>query len=255
MEINILNLVTLFIIYSFFGWILESVYKSICQRKWINSGFIYGPFCPIYGVGAIIMFIFLERYKDNLILLFFAGFIVLSVWEYLVGWFLEKAFNTTYWDYSNHKINIKGRVCLTNSIMWGILGIIFIHFIHPGITNLLSKIPQNITTVLTVIIGGYILIDAIITTIKVKGLEGQINKISEIGETLKEKLEQIKVEGQNNIENLQYKIDELKKQQAKLKTKVVRRTNRLKKAFPTMKSETISQFLNQKIELRREKNK
>ena len=110
MEISILNLITLFIVYSFLGWVIESTFKSICERKIINTGFLYGPFCPIYGIGAIIMLLFLERFKNNIILLFLAGFFVLSIWEYIVGWILEKAFKTTYWDYSDHKFNIKGRV-------------------------------------------------------------------------------------------------------------------------------------------------
>ena len=234
------------IVYSFLGWVIESTFKSICERKIINTGFLYGPFCPIYGIGAIIMLLFLERFKNNIILLFLAGFFVLSIWEYIVGWILEKAFKTTYWDYSDHKFNIKGRVCLTNSIMWGVLGVVFIHYIHPFIIENLNKIPENIITISTVILGGYLIIDAIITTVKVKGLEGQINKLGIIGENLKEKLEELKElnkeAGQISIDKIQEKIDELKYQQTKLKRKLIRRTNRLKKAFPTMKSNAISEF-------------
>lgn len=77
-SIQILRLLLYFIIYSFFGWVLESIFKSILQRKFVNSGFLYGPLCPIYGFGAIIMLLFLSTFKDNILLLFITGFIVLS---------------------------------------------------------------------------------------------------------------------------------------------------------------------------------
>ena len=119
MEIDsnqILRLLLYFIIYSFFGWVLESIFKSIIQMKLVNSGFLHGPFCPIYGFGAIIMLLFLNSFKNNVFILFIAGFIVLSVWEYIVGVLLEKKFNTKYWDYSENFLNIQGRVFLMNSI-------------------------------------------------------------------------------------------------------------------------------------------
>ena len=94
--IDIIKIIMYFIVYSFFGWIMESVLKTVIQKKPVNSGFLYGPFCPIYGFGAIIMFIFLQGFKERPILLFIIAFFVLSTWEYLVGWMLEKIFHTKY---------------------------------------------------------------------------------------------------------------------------------------------------------------
>ena len=110
------EILTYFIVYSFLGWVMESVFRSIIEKKIINTGFLRGPFCPIYGIGAIIMLIFLERFQDKPILLFFIAITLLTAWEYIVGVILEKLFNTKYWDYSNHKFNFQGRICLTNSI-------------------------------------------------------------------------------------------------------------------------------------------
>ena len=135
MENNIFNLWTYFIIYSIAGWILESVYRSYREKKIINTGFLNGPLCPIYGIGAIIMFLFLRQFSNNIIILFTVSLIGMSLWEYLVGYLLEKIFKTKYWDYSDHKINIKGRVCLSNSICWGILGVIFVKYIHPFVKS------------------------------------------------------------------------------------------------------------------------
>jgi len=103
------NLLFYFLIYSFFGWILETVYKSVLQKKYVNSGFLFGPFCPIYGFGAVILYLFLDSFKDNLVLVFLIGMIIFSIWECVVGYWLEKFFNTKYWDYSNEKFNFKGR--------------------------------------------------------------------------------------------------------------------------------------------------
>lgn len=256
METNIINLLTYFIIYSFLGWIMESVFRSIIEKKIINTGFLYGPFCPIYGIGAIIMFLFLNSFNNNIFLLFIISFIVLSIWEYIVGWILEVIFHTKYWDYSENKFNIQGRLCLLNSIFWGFLGVAFIKFIHPFIINLLIKIPQNITYISTIIIGIYILIDAIVTAIKVKEIDIGISRFKELNETIKQKLKELKEitsdTTSSTIENMQRKIEELKGEQVKLKNKLLRQTIRLKKAFPTMKSEKITEFLSQKIdEIRR----
>lgn len=144
MNINLLELLTYFILYSFLGWVMESVFRSICERKLINTGFLRGPFCPIYGIGATIMFLFLEGFENKPILLFFISIIILTAWEYVVGVFLETVFHTKYWDYSDHKINFQGRICLTNSIFWGILGIIFVKYLHPFIQKIMIQIDTRI---------------------------------------------------------------------------------------------------------------
>ena len=148
--IEIIKIILYFIIYSFLGWVLESVYKSIGQRKLVNSGFLHGPFCPIYGFGAVIMFLFLNKFTNNIVLLFIMGFFILSIWEYIVGFILEKTFNTKYWDYSNNKFNIQGRVCLKNSLFWGALGVIFTTYIHPYIIQKVDQISENEAEISTV---------------------------------------------------------------------------------------------------------
>ena len=81
---TIFYILTYFVIYSFLGWVLESVVRTICEKKIINTGFLIGPFCPIYGFGAIIMVLFLDKFKNNIIILFLISFIVLSIWEHFI---------------------------------------------------------------------------------------------------------------------------------------------------------------------------
>lgn len=244
-------------IYSFLGWLLESVVKTYAQKKIVNSGFLYGPFCPIYGIGALIMLAFLESFKNSTILLFLIGFVVLSIWEYIVGFMLEKTFHTKYWDYSNNKFNFQGRVCLMNSTFWGILGVVFIKYIHPFISTQVDRIPEKAIVIVSLLLALYMVIDLIITIVKITNIQTKLESLKEITENLNEQLKQIKkLDKSINKESIQNVIDELKYKQTKIKRKLYRITNRLRKAFPTMKSETIEkigEILNQKIEIRKNK--
>ena len=259
---TIIYFITYLILYSFAGWILESVCKTIEQRKFVNSGFLNGPFCPIYGFGAIIMLLCLSFLKEKPILLFIAAFFILSIWEYLVGLFLEKVFKTKYWDYSHLKFNIQGRVCLKNSLFWGVLGVAFICCIHPFIDKYIKMIPINILLYIDIIIGIAILVDLVFSIIAITNFEIMVKKINELGDSIKEKVKEAKELNEKNklkleetekksIENIEKIIQELKRNQAKLKIRIYRQANRLKKAFPSMKSEAITAFLNQKIDLKK----
>lgn len=241
----IIKVSTYFLIYSFLGWVLESIYKSFYEKKFVNSGFLFGPFCPIYGFGAIIMYLFLDDIKSKPILIFIIGFTVLTFWEYIVGVFLEKIFHTKYWDYSNNKFNFQGRICLQNSMFWGILAVVFIDIVHPIIVGMLEKIDSDI--ILYIIIIGYILvlIDTITSVINTFSITDKLKNIEELNNSIKEKLEEIKSRGIPNI-SIQEAIDELKLKQEKLVRKMYRTVIRMKKAFPTMKSEQITKFLNER---------
>lgn len=242
------NLLIYFIIYSFLGWLLESVYKTIIFKKVTNSGFLYGPVCPMYGIAAVMM-ILLSRISNNLIIIFILSFFAFSIWEYIVGFILEKCFKTKYWDYSDLKFNIKGRVCLKNSIYWGILGVILIFVIQPLIENAISYIPEMALLCIEIILTIAVLSDAIITIFKTMIIHKKIEEVFEIGSTIKEKLTELK-EGihqeRETREHLQNIIDDLKQRQDNLKIKVYKKINRLKKAFPEMHSENITRFMKQK---------
>lgn len=256
---TILYLITYLIIYSLAGWLLESIYKTIYMKEFVNSGFLIGPYCPIYGFGAIIMLLTLSFLKEKPVLLFLASFFILTCWEYLVGLFLEKAFKTKYWDYSNIKFNIHGRVCLKNSIYWGILGLIFIEILHPFIETQINKVPINILFYINVIVGIAMLVDLVASVAATISFEEMIAKINEIGETIKEKAKELRerektktlVEEEGSFENIEGIITKLKFEQSKLKIKIYKQANRLKNAFPTMKSETITKFLSEKIDLKK----
>lgn len=254
METNWFEILTYFIIYSFLGWIMESVFRSICEKKIINTGFLRGPFCPIYGIGAIIMFIFLDSLEDNIIELFFVAVMLLTIWEYLVGVLLEKLFKTKYWDYSNHKFNFQGRICLTNSIYWGILGVIFVKYIHPFVQNVINRIDENLLKYVVSILSIVLLIDMITTIIKVKNIKSTLEKIEELNKEIKEKLKEIRALKKNqektiSTENIQEIVEKLKKKRNRTILHLYKNVYRLKKAFPAINTKEITEVLNKKIEI------
>ena len=248
-----------FVIYSFLGWCVESIYKTILEKKFINSGFLYGPFCPIYGFGAVIMILLLKKLPNNIFIIFLSSTFLLTIWEYIVGVLLEKIFKTKYWDYSDLKFNINGRVCLKNSIYWGILGVVFTFIIHPFIQNMVALIQPTTLFHVNVIIYIILLTDVVVTINRILFIDEKINQLYEISDKIKEKINELKQSEElekATIQNMKNVISELKEQQAILKIKIYKLIIRLKRAFPTMKQpEMTSKFIEQKIDLKSLRNK
>ncbi|NTU88330.1 MAG: putative ABC transporter permease [Actinobacteria bacterium] len=130
-----------FFIYSFIGWAYESIYCSIIERRVINRGFLNGPFCPIYGAGAIADILLLGTIQNPLVL-FMTGAVVASILEYLTSWLLEMIFHAKWWDYSHMGFNLNGRVCLLGAVVFGAFAVTLILFIHPVTIRLIGLIPR-----------------------------------------------------------------------------------------------------------------
>ena len=118
-----------FFIYSFLGWVCECIYCGVPAKKFINRGFLAGPYCPIYGCGALAVIYTLTPFSDNVVILFGMGVIVTSALEYITSYMMEKLFHTKWWDYSKHPFNIHGRICLKNSILFGLMVFILVLWI------------------------------------------------------------------------------------------------------------------------------
>ena len=132
-----------FFIYSFIGWIIETIYVSIKQKKLANRGFLIGPYCPIYGLSAILMVSILSNYKKDIVILFIVGLFIASLLEYITSLTLEKLFKVRWWDYSKNILNIDGRVCLLNSIIFGLLCIFLVRILDPKIEQFIYNIPAD----------------------------------------------------------------------------------------------------------------
>lgn len=253
-----------FIIYSVLGWIMESIIRSVIERKIINTGFLRGPVCPIYGIGAIIMLLFLEKFQDNIIALFFISIVVLTGWEYLVGVLLEKLFHTKYWDYSHQKFNFQGRICLTNSLFWGVLGVVFVKYIHPFVESLISRVDMNLLYYIIGIISLVMIVDFITTLVKVKNIKLTLEKADKINKEIKEKLKELRKINKDlkeekdetkskTKENIQKLIEQLKKKRNRTILRLYKNVYRLKRAFPAINTKEITEVLSKKIEIRKKK--
>lgn len=152
-----------FIIYSFMGWVMETCYCSIVERRLVARGFLYGPICPIYGGGVVLMILFFTPLKQNLVLFYIIAVLVMTSWEYLVGWFLEVTTHVKYWDYSQYRFNLKGRVCLWVALTWGVLSYIVIFFVHPPIQSLVERCPPWLEFMLCGAFLALLMVDAVLT--------------------------------------------------------------------------------------------
>ncbi len=133
------KIITYFFIYSFIGWILETIYAFLVLGHFVKRGFLIGPICPIYGFGAILLLILLKNYKGKPISQFLIAGFTFTVFEYIASYMLEVIFGLRWWDYSSEAWNLQGRVSLSYSIIWGALGILLIEGIHPYISKILEK--------------------------------------------------------------------------------------------------------------------
>lgn len=146
-----------FYIYSFIGWCWESLYVSFLQKRWVNRGFMRGPFLPIYGSGALIMLLVCVPFKNHLLLTFLPGMIGATLLELATGAAMEALFRVRYWDYSERKLNYKGYICLEASLLWGVFTILMNLLLHRPVHWLLTHLPpfwlQAGTAVITLLVG------------------------------------------------------------------------------------------------------
>ncbi|MDE5907916.1 MAG: hypothetical protein K2H52_04110 [Lachnospiraceae bacterium] len=148
-----------FYFYCFFGWIFESTFVSVKSKKFVNRGFMRGPFLPIYGSGAIMMLVVSMPFQDNIFLTYVAGCIGATALELVTGVAMEALFKVRYWDYSNQRFNFKGHICLSSTIAWGFLTILMTEFLHRGVEKVIFMIPYTVVVFVTVALTVYIIID------------------------------------------------------------------------------------------------
>ena len=130
-----------FLLYSILGWIVESIYMSICNRKLTNRGFAKGPFCPIYGVGALTVYFVLRPYSSNGFLLFLLGSLLATALELLTGIIMKRIFGEIWWDYHEKPFNYKGILCLESSIAWGFYTLFLFLFLQRFVEGVVARIP------------------------------------------------------------------------------------------------------------------
>ena len=151
MLIEIEKYIALFFIYSFAGWLMESVSDSIKKKKLVNRGFLIGPYCPIYGTGVVLITILLKKYSDDIWATFFMSLLICGTLEYLTSYIMEKIFNARWWDYSKNKFNINGRICLETLIPFGVAGTFIIYIANPFLLKYINMVPELAMNIFTIV--------------------------------------------------------------------------------------------------------
>lgn len=156
-------LILYFLIYSILGWICEMFFCYVIDKETDNRGFLFGPYCPIYGTGGLIISYALIPFRDNILIVFILSVLISSILEYATSYVLEKIFNKKWWDYSHKRFNLQGRVCLGNSILFGIMGILTIYIIHPYIVDTITALPTIYAPIFALLVFTILLSDFIVT--------------------------------------------------------------------------------------------
>ena len=208
---NLQVIFLLFMIYSTIGYLMEVALVSVQKKKITDRGFLIGPYCPIYGTGALLISLFLTKYTTDIPVLFVMSCLLGASLEYFTSYIMEKIFKTRWWDYSDHKYNINGRISLTTTLGFGALGVILIHYLNPFFMTIITKIPILPLNIITTIIA-IIFITDIITSFNI------ISKIKLINQSTTK----------DTTEEITKKVKETLKKHSYF-------TKRLTEAFPNLK--------------------
>ena len=154
----------LFFSYAVIGWIVEVITKLFELKKFINRGFLIGPYCPIYGCGGLLITLLLQGYEDRPLLLLFFSLIICSVLEYSTSFIMEKLFNARWWDYSDTTLNINGRICVDTMAAFGVLGMVMIYAVNPVLFKAFNAIPDNTLTIITIVLAIIFVLDIVLST-------------------------------------------------------------------------------------------
>ncbi len=162
-----INYVLMFFLFSAIGWTIESIYCSLGNKKIINRGFLYGPLCPIYGVGALVFEILVsplgEPVEKRWWLVLIVGTVLADIVEYFTSYIMEKLFNARWWDYSENFLNLHGRICLKHTCYWGLFSFLFVYLISPIYDFVIGFIPQDIRNIAVGVIFVIFLVDLVLT--------------------------------------------------------------------------------------------
>lgn len=234
---NSCYLVLMFLVYSFIGYIIEVLFCSYHENRLvINRGFLIGPWLPIYGSSVVLIYLLLYKYENDILALFIMSMFTCSVMEFFTSLILEKIFKIRWWDYSAHKFNLDGRICLTNSIYFGLGGVALFYLFNPVVFSLFNLLSHNTLIIITFIFSILFVSDLITSVVvlvklKVSSIKFSQKDVSE--EVIKLRNEALiknslllkrlmnafpKVEGKNKelFIDLKKKVNEIRKKRKKI---------------------------------------
>jgi uncharacterized membrane protein len=247
----------LFMIYSVSGWTMEVIGKLIQYKRFINRGFLIGPYCPIYGYGAMLITFLLNKYIGDPIALFVMAIFVCGILEYATSYYMEKMYKARWWDYSQRKFNINGRVCLNTIIPFGLLGLFIMYVSNPFLLSKLNLLPEvwlNILfwTLLTIFITDNIVSGVVIRYVKKteKDLGPDLDNTEEITKKVRQVLESKSVLHRrllNAYPDLEAVKIKIKQKKEKIKEQVEEQKKELEKKVEDKSKQVEEKLKNRKL--------
>ena len=224
------------------------VYQAVEHGRFINRGFLNGPYCPIYGIGVILVTGALDPLKGNIIILFAGSVVLTSTLEFITGFVLEKIFNMHWWDYSGERFNIRGYICLKFSLLWGVACLVTVRLIHPAVEDFVEAVPNTVGAAFIVLFMIGFLSDFIVTVMAIvhikkhiailDDISAQMRKISDkTGEKLFDAVETAKEHKDELDSKTAVQRKKLEELRSRYKAELSRHSfsmKRIEKAFPTL---------------------
>ncbi len=278
---RIYSLLLYFFIYSFLGWCTEVAYATVKERRFVNRGFLNGPWCPIYGVGVSAVVTLLDGFRDSLLLLYLSSLVLVTLIEGMTGFIMDKIFHHKWWDYTGLPLNIGGYVCLPFSIAWGAACVVIVKGIHPLIERLVGFLPEAAGAALLCVLTVCLAADVAVTTAGILKLNRRLDMLERIGAELheisdrmganihenvmdamekaealedvaqarKEKLDALSGEARERLDLLsgetRERYDMLRQRYAELTGATLQASRRLVRAFPRMESRRHKELLDE----------
>lgn len=221
---------------------MESVSDTIKKKRFVNRGFLIGPYCPIYGVGVILITILLKKYNDDVLATFFMSILICGVLEYMTSYIMEKIFKARWWDYSNNKFNINGRICLETLIPFGIAGTFIIYIANPFFLKYIEMIPDIVMHICTTIFLILYIIDIIVSFKIILNLKEMTKEFKDNTVEISDKVKNIiskKIKPYKRLVNAFPKIEEkvLYNKWEDIKKKIEESKEKLKNSIDNSKKE------------------
>ncbi len=240
-------LVLYFFVYSLLGWCMETLYCSLQERRFVPRGFLHGPICPIYGVGVLLMLLFFKPLADHILVFYLVSTVTMSAWEYFVGWFLEATTHMRYWDYSMYRFNLKGRICLWVSLMWGVLSYVCVFWIHPPVERLIAAIPAPVQTAAAAVLSLAALVDAALTIRDLALMTRVIDALQRAGSGLAARLQDAREAVASALPDAAEAGARLKSKYSDLVADAERRTRRFRRVYSQLTAPRLDVHLRQAI--------
>lgn len=226
------DILLLFIIYAFLGWVLEVIFHVFMTGRFINRGMLNGPYCPIYAFGATSFGLLSKMGHFSYFNLFLISMLIGSVLELVTGFVLDKFFKVRYWDYSDLPLNIDGYISVEFSVIWGFIGIIFIDIINPFFEKIIGYIPETLELIIVIIGISMLAVDLAVTVADLLKSKKLIQKLAKEREVL------VKISDGIGEDISKKTIDLINKNETEIKPKLLEYKNDLKETQENFSKQT-----------------